>query len=54
MAAESIWELMEGTVEASRSYFGEPVCETIIDGDINGDGRVDFTDLWILVSHWTE
>jgi hypothetical protein len=26
-----------GTAEASRSYFGEPVSETIIAGDINGD-----------------
>jgi hypothetical protein len=43
-----------GTAEASKSYFGEPVCETVIAGDINGDCRVDFTDLQILVSHWLE
>lgn len=43
-----------GTVEASRSYFGKPVCETIIAGDINGDGRVDHLDLAILSGHWLE
>ncbi len=43
-----------GTAEASKSYFGEPVCETIVAGDINGDGRVDFEDLAILMRHWTD
>ncbi len=43
-----------GTAEASKSYFGEPVCETIIAGDINGDCKVDYTDLAILVGHWLE
>jgi hypothetical protein len=43
-----------GTVEASKSYFGEPVCETIIAGDINGDCKVNFLDLAILASHWLE
>jgi hypothetical protein len=41
-----------GTAEASRSYFGEPVCETHIAGDINGDCRVDDLDMDILLSHW--
>jgi hypothetical protein len=41
-----------GTTEASKSYFGEPVTETIIAGDINGDGKVDWLDLDILASHW--
>ena len=41
-----------GTVEASKSYFGDPVCETIVAGDINGDCTVDFLDLAILMSHW--
>lgn len=41
-----------GTDKASKSWFGEPVCETIISGDINGDCRVDFVDLSILTSHW--
>jgi len=41
-----------GTAEASKSYFGEPVCETIIAGDINGDCKVDLTDLIILIQHW--
>jgi len=43
-----------GTVEASKSYFGEPVCETIIAGDINGDCKVDFKDFAIMVLHWLE
>ncbi len=41
-----------GTAEASKSYFGKPVCETIIAGDINGDCKVDFDDLMILMAHW--
>ncbi len=41
-----------GTTEASRSYFGEPVCETHIAGDINGDCKVDDLDMDILMSHW--
>jgi hypothetical protein len=40
------------TEEASKSYFGEPPCETIIAGDINGDCHVDFKDLQILVNNW--
>ena len=43
-----------GTSEASKSYFGEPVCETIIAGDINGDCIVDFADVEILLQHWLE
>jgi len=42
-----------GTAEASKSWFGGPVCETIIAGDINGDCKVDFADLSILVLHWS-
>jgi hypothetical protein len=41
-----------GTTEAGKSYFGEPICETIMAGDINGDCRVDFMDLVIMASHW--
>jgi len=41
-----------GTNEASKSYFGQPLCETIIAGDINGDCRVDFADVIILLDHW--
>ncbi len=41
-----------GTPEASKSYFGEPICETMIPGDINGDCRVDFADWAIMASHW--
>jgi len=43
-----------GTAEASKSYFGGPVCETIIAGDINGDCKVDLLDLAILALHWLE
>ncbi len=41
-----------GTAEASRSYFGEPICQTHIAGDINGDCQVDDLDMEILLSHW--
>jgi hypothetical protein len=41
-----------GTAEASRSYFGGPLCTTQIAGDINGDCRIDDLDLDILLSHW--
>ncbi|MFC1634257.1 right-handed parallel beta-helix repeat-containing protein [Planctomycetota bacterium] len=43
-----------GRPKASKSYFGEPVCETIVAGDINGDGRVDRADLEIMALHWTD
>jgi predicted outer membrane repeat protein len=43
-----------GTAEASKSYFGQPPCQTIIAGDINGDCKVDGLDLAILMSHWLE
>jgi hypothetical protein len=43
-----------GTPKASKSYFGEPVCETIVAGDINGDGEVDRADLEIMALHWTD
>jgi predicted outer membrane repeat protein len=42
-----------GTTEASKSYFGEPVCETRMAGDVNGDCKVDFEDLLIVLSQWT-
>jgi hypothetical protein len=41
-----------GTAEASKSYFGEPVCETIVAGDINGDCKIDSADLALMASHW--
>jgi predicted outer membrane repeat protein len=43
-----------GTAEASKSYFGEPVCETIVAGDINGDCKVDFKDFAFMAFHWLE
>jgi hypothetical protein len=43
-----------GTSEASKSYFGKPVCETIVAGDINGDCKVDEADLEIMMLHWLE
>jgi len=41
-----------GTREASKSYFGDATCETIVAGDINGDCNVDATDFTILAGHW--
>jgi hypothetical protein len=43
-----------GTEEASKSYFGEPLCETIVAGDINGDCKVDFKDFAFMAFHWLE
>ena len=43
-----------GTAEASKSYFGLPVCETIIAGDINGDCKVDFNDFVLMAANWLE
>ena len=43
-----------GTAEASKSYFGSPVCKTIVAGDINGDCTVDFLDIALLTEHWLE
>ena len=40
------------TAEASKSYFGEPICETQIAGDINGDCRVDSTDAALATQPW--
>ncbi|UCG50120.1 MAG: hypothetical protein JSU94_10090 [Phycisphaerales bacterium] len=41
-----------GTAEASKSYFGGPVCETIVAGDVNGDCRIDFADFAFIVYNW--
>ncbi|MHC4741064.1 MAG: right-handed parallel beta-helix repeat-containing protein [Planctomycetota bacterium] len=43
-----------GTVEASKSYFGGPPCETIVAGDINGDCVVNFLDFQLMGLHWCE
>jgi len=43
-----------GTVQASKSYFGVPLCETVIAGDINGDCHVDLADIIILLDHWLQ
>jgi len=43
-----------GTAEASKSYFGEPVCEIIVAGDINGDCIVNFKDFVFIALHWLE
>ena len=43
-----------GTAEASKSYFGEPLCETIVAGDINGDCEVNFKDFAFMAFHWLE
>jgi len=41
-----------GTEEASKSYFGEAACETIVAGDINGDCNVNFLDFRLMALHW--
>ena len=41
-----------GTEEASKSYFGKPVCEIIVAGDINGDCEINFKDFWFIGLHW--
>jgi len=41
-----------GTAEASKSYFGEAICETIVAGDINGDCIVNASDFALMASHW--
>lgn len=43
-----------GAGEASKSYFGGAVCETIVAGDIDGDCKVDFRDVGLMVLHWLE
>ncbi len=43
-----------GTAKASKSYFGEPVCEDAIAGDVDGDCRVGFRDFAIMSFHWLE
>jgi hypothetical protein len=43
-----------GTIEASKSYFGEPVCETIVAGDINGDCIINLRDFALMALHWLE
>ena len=41
-----------GTNEASKSYFGQPLCETPVAGDINGDCKVNHRDFAIIAAHW--
>jgi len=41
-----------GTAEASKSYFGEPLCETVVAGDVNGDCAVNFLDFHLMALHW--
>ena len=43
-----------GTAGASKSWFGEPPCEIVVAGDINGDCNVDFLDFRIMALHWLE
>ena len=43
-----------GSSQASKSYFGKPVCQTIIAGDINGDCIVDIKDFALMIAHWLE
>ena len=41
-----------GTAQANKSYFGEPLCQTIVAGDINGDCKVNFFDFELMAFHW--
>lgn len=41
-----------GTDEASKSFFGEPVCRTILAGDINHDCKINFKDFFFLAYNW--
>jgi len=43
-----------GTIEASKSYFGKPLCETIVAGDVNGDCRINFLDFRFMTLHWLD
>jgi hypothetical protein len=43
-----------GTPEAAKSCFGGRTCEIEVDGDINGDCRIDAMDLRLMVFHWIE
>ena len=43
-----------GMTEAGKSYFGQPACESIVAGDLNGDCQVDRADLEIMALHWTD
>jgi len=42
------------TPHASKSYFGKPLCQTIVAGDINGDCEVNFLDFRLMALHWSE
>lgn len=41
-----------GTAQASKSYFGGPICETSVPGDINGDCKVDDVDTELSLQDW--
>jgi probable HAF family extracellular repeat protein len=43
-----------GTAEASKSWFGGPVCEVIIVGDLNGDCIVSLGDMALMAAHWLQ
>ena len=43
-----------GTAQASKSYLGDPLCETVVAGDINGDCKVNLTDFALMAFHWLE
>ena len=38
----------------SKSWFGEPPCETVMAGDINGDCAVDWRDFGFFGAHWLD
>ncbi len=53
-ASHNVEIITGGTSEAGKSYFGGPVCETIVAGDINGDCKVNFLDFRLMAFHWLE
>lgn len=43
-----------GTAQASKSYFGNPPCQTVMAGDVNGDCEINFEDFRLMALHWFE
>ncbi|MHC4740634.1 MAG: right-handed parallel beta-helix repeat-containing protein [Planctomycetota bacterium] len=42
------------THKASKSHFGDPPCEKIVAGDVNGDCIINFEDFRLIGMHWSE
>ncbi|MCX5636079.1 MAG: right-handed parallel beta-helix repeat-containing protein, partial [Planctomycetota bacterium] len=48
------WDPNGTPADANDAYFGEPVCEIIVAGDINGDCKVNLIDFAFMALHWQE